>query len=132
MNDRLESLSPGQPIPFGGDRLAYVGDDLARAFRPGDRLVVLPDAGDLLRVPRAVQALVEDAVGRARAAFHTLSHATDAEIARFFDLFAARLESDADWAPVAAANAADVERAHGLGRSTTRLVATERMRRDMI
>ena len=132
MNDRLDRLSPGQPIPFGGDRIAHVGEDLARAFRPGDRLLVLQDTGDLLRVPGQVQALAADAVGRARAAFHALSQATDAQIARFFDLFAARLESEADWTPIAAANAADVETAQAKGRSTTRLVATAAMRRDMI
>lgn len=132
MNARLEALVAGQAIPFGGDRVAHVGDELAAAFRPGDRLLVLQDTGDLLRVPGEVQSLVADAVGRARDAFGVLSQATDAQIARFFDLFAARLESEADWAPIAAANTADVEAAQAKGRSTTRLTATAGMRRDMI
>jgi glutamate-5-semialdehyde dehydrogenase len=39
---RLEQLTPGQQIPFGGDRVATVGADLAAAFQPGDRLVARP------------------------------------------------------------------------------------------
>ena len=31
---RLEALAPGQAIPFGGDRVAYVTPELAAAFRP--------------------------------------------------------------------------------------------------
>ncbi|OYX34517.1 MAG: glutamate-5-semialdehyde dehydrogenase [Caulobacterales bacterium 32-69-10] len=132
MTDRLDHLEPGQAIPFGGDRVARVPDALAAAFRAGDRLIVLQDSGALLRVPAEVQALTSDAVGRAQAAFQALSQAADAQVSRFFELFAARLEADEHWAPIAAANAADVEQAKAKGRSTTRLVATPAMRRDMI
>ena len=67
--DRLEALAPGQAIPFGGDRVAHVSPELATAFRPGDRLVVVQDTGDLLHVPGAEQAAAAAAVGRATAAF---------------------------------------------------------------
>jgi glutamate-5-semialdehyde dehydrogenase len=130
--DRLESLEPGQPIPFGGDRIARVPEDLAKAFRPGDRLIVLQDSGTLLRVPAEVAALTAGAVARAHAAFQALGQASDAQVSRFFDLFAARLEDDACWAPIAEANARDVEAAQARGRSTTRLVASPAMRRDMV
>jgi glutamate-5-semialdehyde dehydrogenase len=132
MTDRLTQLSPGQPIPYGGDRVARVSDALAGAFQPGDRLIVLQDSGALLHVPQAVTALTEAAVARARGAFQALSLAGDDQIARFFDGFAARLEADAAWAPIAAANAADVAAAQAKGRSTTRLVASPAMRRDMV
>ena len=132
MSDRLDHLVPGQPVPFGGDRVAHVSPELAAAFRPGDRLIVLQDSGDLLRCPHEVQALTQDAVGRALAAFHALAAVDEAAVSRFFALFAARLESEEGWAPIAAANAADVEAARARGRSTTRLVATPAMRRDMI
>jgi glutamate-5-semialdehyde dehydrogenase len=130
--NRLDLLSPGQPIPFGGDRVTHVPQALADAFRAGDRLIVLQDTGALLHLPAAVQALSEAAVGRAQAAFQALSQAGDDRIGRFFDAFAARLESEAGWAPIAAANAADVEAAQAKGRSTTRLVATAAMRADMV
>ena len=37
---RLEQLTPGQQIPFGGDQVATGGAEIAAAFRPGDRLDV--------------------------------------------------------------------------------------------
>lgn len=129
---RLEALVPGQAIHFGGDRLAYVTPELAAAFRPGDRLVVVQEAGDLLHVPAADHAAAEAAVGRAAAAFARMGEVSDAAITRFFEAFARRLEDDVAWAKIAAANAADVESARARGRSTTRLIASATMRADMI
>lgn len=131
-NGRLEALAPGQAIPFGGDRVAHVSPELAAAFRPGDRLVVVQDTGDLLHIPAAEHAAAQGAVGRAVAAFARMGEVTDAAITAFFDAFAARLADDAVWAAIAAANAADVESARARGRSTTRLAASDAMRRDMI
>ncbi len=129
---RLEALAPGQAIVFGGDRVSYVGPELAAAFRPGDRLLVDPDTGELLRVPAAEHALAAEAVGRAAAAFARMGEVSDTEISAFFATFAARLANDAVWAKIAAANAADVESAERRGRSTTRLAVTDAMRADMI
>ena len=129
---RLESLAPGQAILFGGDRIAYVTPELAAAFRPGDRLVVVQEAGDLLHVPAADHAAAEAAVGRSSAAFARMGEVSDAAITQFFEAFARRLADDAVWARIAAANAADVEAARTRGRSTTRLIASAAMRADMI
>ena len=123
---------PGQAVPFGGDRVAYVSPELAAAFRPGDRLVVVQEAGDLLHVPAADHAAAEGAVGRAAAAFARMGEMSDVAITAFFDAFAARLADDAIWARVAAANAVDMESARARGRSTTRLAASAAMRADMI
>jgi glutamate-5-semialdehyde dehydrogenase len=129
---RLSALAPGQAIPFGGDRVAYVSPELAAAFRAGDRLVVVQETGDLLHVPAAEHAVAAEAVGRAAAAFARMGEVPDAAITTFFDAFAGRLEDDAVWSRIAASNAADVDSAKARGRSTTRLVASEAMRRDMI
>lgn len=129
---RLEALAPGQAIPYGGDACAYVSPELAAAFRPGDRLVVVQDSGDLLHIPAAEHAAAQGAVARAAAAFARMGEVTDAAITAFFEAFAARLEDDAAWTVIAAANAADVESAKARGRSTTRLIASDAMRRDMI
>lgn len=129
---RLEGLQPGQPIVYGGDQVAFVSAELAAAFKAGDRLLVAPDTGALLHVPAAEQQVAAGAVGRARAAFAKMGQVSDAAITAFFDAFAANLEDDAPWAEIAAANAADVEAAKARGRSTTRLLASEAMRRDMI
>lgn len=129
---RLTSLTPGQPIPYGGDRVATVSAELAAAFHAGDRLVVVQDTGDLLHIPSAEHALVAQTVGQAHAAFQALASTDDAAITAFFAGFAARLEDEAVWSAIAAANAEDVASARARGRSTTRLAVSEAMRRDMV
>jgi glutamate-5-semialdehyde dehydrogenase len=128
----LARLTPGQPIVFGGNRVVSVGTELAEAFRPGDRLVVVQATGALVHIPSQIADLVGGAVGAATAAFSELARCDDEAITTFFETFAARLADDLTFAPIAAANAIDVERAASAGRSTTRLELTARMRADMI
>ncbi len=128
----LAGLQPGQPIPFGGDRLTFVNDELAAAFTAGDRLVVVQDSGALLHVPAADQLLVTDAVGAAVGAFAALANVRDDQITAFYDVFAARLADDSTFDAIAMANRADVVSAAARGRSTTRLVLSAKMREDMI
>lgn len=128
---RLEALAPGQAIPFGGDRVVHVSPELAAAFRPGDRLVVVQDSGALLHIPAHEQAAAAGAVARAAAAFARMGEVTDAAVTAFFEAFAAKLKDESVWARIAAANAADVDSAQARGRSTTRLAVTEVMRADM-
>jgi glutamate-5-semialdehyde dehydrogenase len=128
----LDRLVPGQQIPYGGTRVAEVSPELAAAFRPGDALIVVQETGDLLHVPAPVQALVGAAVDRASAAFVAMGGVADDRISDFYERFAAALEDDESFSPIAAANAADVELARERGRSVTRLVLSERMRSDMI
>jgi glutamate-5-semialdehyde dehydrogenase len=132
MTALLDKLTPGMPIPFGGNRVATVSPELAAAFEAGDRLVVVQETGALLHVPAAVQAVAEAAVGRAHEAFQQMSRVSDDQITRFFEVFAGRLADEQAWSAIAAANAADVDRARAAGRSTTRLIADEKMRRGMI
>jgi glutamate-5-semialdehyde dehydrogenase len=128
----LTSLTAGMAIPFGGDRVTHVSEALAAAFRAGDRLIVVQESGDLLHVPAGTHEIAATAVGKASEAFAAMGAVSDDAITAFFDEFARRLESDASWAPIAAANAEDVAGAKARGRSTTRLVASETMRADMI
>jgi glutamate-5-semialdehyde dehydrogenase len=128
----LERLVVGQEIPFGGDRVAVVDDELADAFRPGDRLVVVQSTGALLHIARTVHDVVAAAVDRAHHAFAALASCDDDAISDFFDRFAGALGDDDLFAPIAAANAADVDDARQRGRSTTRLVLDEQMRAAMI
>ena len=129
---RLRSLLAGQAIPFGGDRVTFVDDALAAAFSAGDRLVVVQDTGDLLHVPASEHELVSVAVGHASTAFAALAAATDDQITRFFDAFAANLADDRRFAEITAANEDDLAAAASRGRSTTRLALSEKMRTDMI
>lgn len=128
----IDALRPGMPILYGGNRLTLVSPELAAAFRPGDRLVVVQSTGALLHIPAEADALVASAVARARSAFAALASIPDTAIATFFESFARRLADDAAFGPIAIANAADVTSARERGRSTTRLELNESMRRSMI
>ena len=128
----LERLEAGQPIVFGGDRVVTVPAALAEAFAPGDALLVDERAGELLHVPATARSAARDAVSAAVDAAMLLGAVEDAAIERFFEGFADLLADDAVSAHIAEANARDVEAARSRGRSTTRLVLSERMRADMI
>lgn len=128
----LERLIPGMRIPFGGDKAVEVSFELAAAFEPGDRLVVVQESGDLLRIPLAVGACAIEAVNRASAAFDALAKVSNREISEFFGRFALKLAERAVWREIEDANALDVSAALAAGRPTTRLAVSDGMRRDMI
>ncbi len=128
----LAALALGQPIIYGGDRVTLVPAELAAAFEPGDRLVVVQSDGALLHIPAAEHGRVDRAVGAAVHGFTQLAACSDAAISDFFERFAALLDDDAAFAPIATANAADMERAAARGRSTTRLELSATMRSDMV
>ena len=128
----LDSLEAGQLVVFGGDRVATVSSELAAAFSRGDRLVVVQDTGDLLHVPAAEHALVDEAVSNAARGFAALARCSDEQITAFFARFAALLSDDGAFEPIARANRADVDAAKQRGRSTTRLELSASMRADMI
>lgn len=132
MGEPLRELTPGMPVLYGGDRVTYVPAELAEAFRPGDRLVVVQETGDLLHVPASEWKVATGAVGRAYEAFSQMGSVPDEAITAFYEAFAARLADDDVFAPIAEANTADVERARARGRSVTRLVLSEKMRAGMV
>ncbi len=132
MSPTLTTVSAGMPLVYDGNKLAFVGEDVAARFQPGDQLLVVSGSGDILHLPFAVCELVRKAVDGACRAFQEMSLVDDSAVTRFYERFAARLASDDVWARIAAANEQDVEAARSRGRSTTRLVAGDKMRRDMI
>ena len=132
MATTLTDLTPGMAIPYGGDKVTYVTDDLAAAFAPGDRLVVVQDTGDVLHIPASAWKVAADAVTAAYDAFRRLGAVSDDAITAFYRAFAERLRDDESFGPIKAANETDVASAKERGRSTTRLVLSERMRAEMI
>jgi glutamate-5-semialdehyde dehydrogenase len=128
----LTHLEAGMKLIYGGNRVATVDAALAAAFAPGDRLVVVQATGDLLHIPAEAWSIASEAVGAASRAFEQMGTVTDDQITAFYEAFARRLEDEATFAPIAAANAGDVASAKARGRSTTRLVLNARMRADMI
>ncbi|MFM7685736.1 MAG: aldehyde dehydrogenase family protein [Actinomycetota bacterium] len=132
MTHPLHHLVEGERILVGGDRYVTVPASLAAAFRRGDRLVVVHETGDLLHVPEADHALVTGAVGQAVDAFAALAEVDDDAISAFFDRFAGLLADDTAFAPIAAANEADVASARERGRHTGRLQLSPAMRAGMV
>jgi glutamate-5-semialdehyde dehydrogenase len=132
MPHHLTRLEEGMPIVYGGNRVTHVDADLAASFEEGDRLVVVQDSGDLLHIPEADWERATDSVTAAVEAFSDMGTVTSDQLEAFFLSFAAYLEDDTSFAPVAEANASDVESAAGRGRSTTRLTLDHRMRADMV
>lgn len=128
----LERLTPGQLIPFGGDRVTEVDNALAERFRAGDRLIVVQDTGDLLHIPSDIAAVTAAAVDRAVQAFTDLAECSDSAIEAFFVDFAARLSAEDVRTQVLAANQADIESARARGRQIGRLQITETMWRSMV
>ncbi|MCB0123838.1 MAG: aldehyde dehydrogenase family protein, partial [Caldilineaceae bacterium] len=128
----VEKLEAGMPVLAAGGKVLRVSAELAAAFQPGDSLAAVAESGQLLHIPAAERQLATAAVTRAVDAFAMMGSVTDQQISRFYEHFATMLEDDAIWAEVSAVNARDVTRAQARGRSTTRLIATEKMRRGMI
>ena len=129
--NHLSEVTAGMPLLFDGNRVTHVSAEVAERFRPGDRLLVVQKTGDVLHVPAEQHRIAAEAVERASAAFAQMGSVSDAQVTRFYEEFARRIEDEESWAPIAAANREDVEQARARGRSTTRLVAGDKMRRDM-
>src|SRR5690606_32591902 len=114
-----------------GDRLFIVSPEMARAFKPGDRLMPVEETLEVLIVTAEAQRAARDAVDRAVVAFRELAKVSDAAITQMFEVLAKKIEDDSIWRAVAAANEADVASAEARGRSTTRLRVSAPMRSGM-
>jgi len=131
-NETLKKLTAGMPLLHGGNQVTCVSQELASAFKPGDRLIVVESNGDLLHIPSDEYRLASQAVEKASLAFSKMGSVTDEAITGFYEAFARRLDADESWTPIQEANAKDVARAKERGRSTTRLKATEKLRNGMV
>lgn len=128
----IEKLEPGTEILFGGDKLVRVSAELAAAFQPGDQVRIVEQTGQLLHLPATEVAIARGAVDLAYAAFGRMGEIPDTNISDFYEAFASRLESEEIWAEITAINCEDVSAAASRGRSTTRLVTSDELRREMI
>ena len=127
----LERLEAGMPVISATGQVIRVSAELAARFQPGDSLAVVAHSGELLRIPAAEKQIATAAVTRGVNAFQAMGAVTDAQISAFYEHFAGALEDDQLWSQIAEVNAQDVVDARARGRSTTRLVATEKLRKGM-
>jgi glutamate-5-semialdehyde dehydrogenase len=132
MGKKLESLTTGMRIPYGGNNVATVSEALASEFESGDRLIVIQTTGDLLHVPADVWNISSETVERAHNAFLEIGSVDDELITQFFKLFADYLSDEERFSAIKDANNEDVRVAKSKGRSTTRLILSEKMREDMV
>ncbi len=132
MSKKLESLTAGMRIPYGGNKLAIVSKELASEFESGDRVIVIQTTGDLLHVPADVWKISTKTVQGAHDAFLEMGSVDDHAITKFFKLFADYLLDERRFSAIKDSNDEDVRVAKSKGRSTTRLVLSEKMREDMV
>ena len=126
-----ERLQAGNLVAIGRHR-TVITRDFAESLEPGDQVLALSHNGEIRRLPAAVVGLVEDAVTAASLAFTELASVSNASINLFFQLAADALLDDSRFGKIREANQRDEESARARGRSVTRLVLSENMRRDMI
>jgi glutamate-5-semialdehyde dehydrogenase len=125
-------MEPHTQLVVQGDRVVDVSEEIRRAFQPGDSLVYAEAVDELLLIPAREKQGVARTVGAAVEAFAALRTVTAGQVQQFYLEFAERLAAPASWAAIADANQRDVADAKRRGRSTTRLLASERMRQSMI
>jgi len=128
----LERLEAGMPVLTASGQVIRVSAELAARFQPGDSLAVVAHSGELLRIPAVEKQIATTAVTRCVNAFQAMGSVTDAQISAFYEHFAGALETASIWRKIAEVNVQDVADTRARGRSTTRLVATEKLRKDMI
>ena len=124
------TLNPHDKVLIDG-QLVEIGEDIARRFSEGDRLLA-PATSGLLLVPQAESDLVSTCIEDAVRAFSELGNVAESQITDFYSRFVERLEDDEVFSAIRAANDIDVATASAMGRSTTRLVLSDSMRHDMI
>lgn len=128
----LTALDAGLRVIVSGDRVVSIPASLAEKFRPGDSVAYAEATDELLLIPGAERRAAGDAVAAAAQAFEQMRAVGEAEVNAFYESFARRLATDAIWEQIAEANRLDVDDARRRARSTTRLVASEKLRQGMI
>lgn len=123
---QLRDVATGTPIVVG-DRVVPMPP-----LEEGDTVVAVARTGDLLVIGETARRAATDAVEEAHAAFPTMAHCEPWAVDAFFEDFAQRLDDDTVWGAIAAANAADVDRAREAGRLTNRLPVSDKMRAAMV
>jgi glutamate-5-semialdehyde dehydrogenase len=128
----LTGLRTGQAIPYGGDRVAFVSEQLAAEFELGDRLLVVQTSGALLRIPAAIQRSVTVAMEHAIFAFEQLRELPHQRAAGFFRSLSDRLSDDAVWSQIVSANNLDCDLVPYFGGDHSRLRVDDVVRKQMI
>lgn len=115
-----------------GRSLIEVSSDFADQLEPGDAVLGIAQTGQLRRIPLKTEKIVSRAVSEASAAFRELANIPQSRVTDFYSVAARLFDDDDVFASIATVNAVDVASARERGRSTTRLVLSDKMRADMV
>ena len=131
-NDTLTSLQPGMQLVYNGNCIFTVDQALADQFSSGDRIMFVSGFDEPIIIPAFATELVAEKIKLSKAAFFELGSVSDDQINHFYDAFSTNLANDEIWGKIKAVNDEDVAAAKASGRSTTRLIASDKMRSSMI
>ncbi|MBL6722853.1 MAG: glutamate-5-semialdehyde dehydrogenase [Candidatus Margulisbacteria bacterium] len=131
-NFTLNQLESGMQLVHSGNQVYQVTDALAEQFKPGDHLVFVRGFSEPIIIPSESMALVEQEVNAAVDGFYSLNSVADSAIDAFYDACADRLNTPSIWETIQTINHQDVAQATAKGRSTTRLVADDTCKTQMI
>ena len=126
-----DALVAGTTVLSPSGQAFTVSDALSAEFEPGDRLIAT-DLEGLLRIPAKDHDTANTAVTACHKAFNDMGAVTNDQIIDFYHQFAAALANDEIWEQIQSVNKNDVASARRRGRSTTRLVVSDKMRQGMI
>jgi len=124
-------IQPGDKVVVGKIILT-VTEEFAASLKPGDEVLGVASTGVLRRISKATSELVADCVSRACIAFDELSRSTTDQVNIFYESCAQLMADPEVFAAIQKVNGEDVVQAQTKGRSTTRLVLDEKMRKDMV
>ncbi len=129
---QLSNLEEGMQLIYNGNQLYTVDQSLADQFQLGDRILFIPGFDDPIIIPSFATELVAEKIKLGKAAFYELASVSDDQLNHFYDAFSTNLANDDIWGRIKNVNDEDVAAAREKGRSTTRLIASEKTRSNMI
>ncbi len=132
MTKQLTELKAGMQLIYDGNKLFTVDKELASKFKSGDRLLFTKGESKPILIPSASTELVAKEIHLAKQGFYDLATVSDKQINIFYDTFSSNLANDVIWKNIQTINNLDVKRAQEKGKSTTRLIANNKCRQNMI
>lgn len=132
MTQQLTTLTAGMQLIYDGNKVFTVDEALASEFKPGDKLLFTHGANRPIIIPKTSIDLVETELTLAKQGFQELAAATDDQINTFYTQFSKNLADDVIWGKIKEVNEFDVETARKNNKSTTRLIANDKCRHNMI
>jgi len=130
--ETIHTLAEGMQLIHNGNHVFTVSKQLSEAFKSGDRLLFIEDHNEPIHIPIEATELVAKEINLAQEGFYHLSQASDDNIDIFFQAFARNLADDAIWNTIKKINEDDVKTAERNQKSTTRLIADDTCRKNMI